>query len=99
MNDEQLNKLFRAARQAPRDTEKAEYGFETRLLARIRADRAQAALWFAFAWKLVPVFAAIVVALGVWDYANQNASADLRSAIVGSSDESLLASYLTGETR
>ncbi|HUK84155.1 MAG TPA: hypothetical protein VLZ12_16165 [Verrucomicrobiae bacterium] len=93
-----LDNLFRAARDATRDTTRAELGFETRLLARIRAERAQATPWFAFAWKLLPAFAAIVIALGVWNYAAASA-VDLPTAIVGNTDESALASYLTGESQ
>ncbi len=59
-----LDKLFQAARQAPVDTSRQEFGFETRLLARLRAETP----WYAFAWRLVPVFAALVLALGVWQY-------------------------------
>ena len=93
-----LDKLFNAARAAIRDTSRVEYGFETRLLARLRAEQQQAVPWFAYAWRLLPVFAAIVLALGVWNYADlSSCPADLRSAIAGYSDESLLASYLTGE--
>jgi hypothetical protein len=93
-----LDKLFKAARAARRDTSSAEFGFETRLLARLRAERTQSAPWVAFAWKLVPAFAAIVIALSVWNYAGA-ASVDLPTAIVGNTDESALASYLTGEAQ
>jgi hypothetical protein len=93
-----LDKLFRAARSVKRDTSRGEFGFETRLLARLRAERAQAAPWFAFAWKLLPAFAAIVIALGVWNYAAASA-VDLPTAIVGNTEESPLASYLTGESQ
>jgi hypothetical protein len=93
-----LDKLFRAARAVKRDTSRAEFGFETRLLARLRAERAQAAPWFAFAWKLAPAFVAIVIALGIWNYAGTG-SVDLQTAIVGNTYESALASYLTGESQ
>ena len=90
MNDEQLNNLFQSARAATPDTARIEYGFETRLLARLRAEGRP---WFAMAWRLVPVFAALVVALGVWNYAG---STDLHAAIASNSDDSALAVYLTG---
>ena len=61
MNDEQLNRLFQAARAGRPDTARAEYGFETRLLALLRANRKQPAPWYAFTWKLMPAFAAVVV--------------------------------------
>jgi hypothetical protein len=91
-----LDNLFKAARAARPDTARVEYGFETRLLARLRAERTQAVPWLAFTWKLMPVFAAIVVALGVWNFTGDGTGAtDLRSAIAG--DESSLALHLTGE--
>jgi hypothetical protein len=95
-----LDNLFKAARAAKRDTSRAELGFETRLLARIRAERAQAAPWFAFAWKLLPAFAAIVVVLGVWNYAALNDEpADLRTAIAGNGDESTLTTHFIGNAQ
>jgi hypothetical protein len=100
MNDDQLDGLFSKARAAKPDTSCAEYGFETRLMTRLHADREQAAPWFVFAWRLIPVFATIVIALGAWNYSVSNAtSADLRTALADDSDESTLVSYFTGETQ
>jgi hypothetical protein len=67
---DRLDEVFRAARQAPPDTGQREFGFETRLLARLRAERTTALPWAAMVWRLVPAFAAVVVALGVWAYAS-----------------------------
>jgi hypothetical protein len=89
MNDEQLNKLFATARQAPPDTGRAEFGFETRLLARLRAERRPSAPWFAWAWRLTPAFAAIVIALGVWTFtASGNGATE---------EETMLVALLGGE--
>ena len=97
MNDEQLDKLFQTARVVQPDTSRAEYGFETRLLARLRANRTQSAQWQILAWKLIPVFACVVVALGVWTFTGLGAtSSDLGSALTGDHEENTLASYLTG---
>jgi hypothetical protein len=100
MNSEKhdkLDKLFAAGRPAKTATGPVEYGFETRLLARIRAEREHWP-WALAAWRLVPVFAAVVVALGVWSFASVNGdSADLQTAVTGRADESLLISSLTGE--
>ncbi len=99
MNDEQLNKLFQAARAGRPDTARAEYGFETRLLARLRANREQPAPWYAFTWKLMPAFAAVVVALGVWTVTEWGAgSNDLQTAIAGDHEENTLVTYLTGDS-
>lgn len=76
MNDESLNKLFADARAKSSDTSCIQFGFETRLLARLRGDTS----WVAVAWQLVPVFAAVVVALGVWNYAS---GLDLRTGLAG----------------
>ncbi|MBM3858313.1 MAG: hypothetical protein FJ395_01535 [Verrucomicrobia bacterium] len=95
MNDDRLNKLFAAARQAPTDTEQAEFAFETRLLARLREQRRSAAPWFAWSWRLAPLFGAVVIALGVWSF---TAPGDPLADIVGdASDEAALLVMLTGE--
>ena len=39
MNDEPLNQLFQAGRAAKPDTSPTEFGFEARLMGRIRATR------------------------------------------------------------
>jgi hypothetical protein len=98
MNDEKLDKLFATARGIKPDTERAEYGFETRLTARLRADRKQTVPWYAFAWKLIPAFTAVVVALGVWTFI-ESGTGDLQSAITGDHDESTLAALFTGGTQ
>ena len=99
MNDDQLDKLFSKARTAKPDTSRAEYGFETRLMTRLHADRGQATPWFALAWRLIPLFAVIVIALGAWNYSGSTAIADLRTALADDPDESALVSYFTGETQ
>lgn len=92
-----LDKLFVASRPAKTATGPVEYGFETRLLARIRAERERSP-WAEAAWRLIPAFAAIVVALGVWNFVGRDGdSADLHSAITGHADTALLVSTLTGD--
>ena len=98
MNDARVDKLFAATCGIKPDTSRAEYGFETRLMARLRAQQDQALPWYAFAWKLIPAFAAVVVALGVWTYAGSNTT-DLQGAIAGDHEENALAPYLAGGTQ
>ena len=62
-----LDRLFEAARAESPDTARVEYAFETRLMARLREERGSSV--FAWAWKLAPFFAAVVIAVGVWDRA------------------------------
>ena len=98
MNDEQLDKLFQAGRAAKPDTPQAEFGFETRLMSRMQTEARQQTPWLVFAWKLIPVFAAVVLALGVWNLANgELGAADLHAALAGDAEESSVAGYLTGD--
>jgi hypothetical protein len=95
MNDEQLNELFRTARTSRPDTSRAEYGFETRLLTTIREIRKQPTSLATFAWRLMPVFAAIVVVTGVWSYKVQSQAGT--EAALGTGEETALAGLTGGE--
>lgn len=66
--EKRLERLFAAARGAPPDTARAEEGFEERLSARIRGRRPGPREWpmGRWAWRLSPLFGAVVVAVGVW---------------------------------
>ncbi|HTS19062.1 MAG TPA: hypothetical protein VMP11_15920 [Verrucomicrobiae bacterium] len=95
MNDEQLNELFRTARASHPDTSRAEYGFETRLLAVIRGNRKQPMPLAALAWRLMPVFAVIVLVTGVWSYNIQSEMG--MEATLGTGDEAALSRLSGGE--
>jgi hypothetical protein len=95
MNDEQLNQLFQAARGSRPDTSRAEYGFETRLLAAIRELRKQPTPWASLTWRLMPVFAAIVVVTGVWSYNVQSQTG--AEAALGTGAETAFAGLLGGD--
>ena len=62
--DQKLDALLRAARDDAPDTARVEFAFETRLLARLREERA--GTWFAVALKLSPLLAALVIAAAAW---------------------------------
>jgi hypothetical protein len=66
--DTELDALFARARAQRPDTSAAEYAFETRLLARLREQRRPEpeSIWASVSWRLAPVFAALVIGLGVW---------------------------------
>lgn len=93
-----LDKLFTASRPAKIATGPVEFGFETRLIARIRAERERAP-WGETAWRLMPGFVAVIIALGVWNFASfaVGNSTDFHDAITGHPDSSLLVSTLTGD--
>jgi hypothetical protein len=94
MNDDALNQLLACARAAPPpDTSRSEFGFETRLLANLRAERLRGT-GLPLAWKLCPWFAAVVAALAVWTFTQPP---DLRPlSIASQSDDLLLTELLTG---
>lgn len=48
-----LDALFAAARTSAPDTSRVEFGFETRLLARLRTERSES--WLVWGWKLCPI--------------------------------------------
>jgi len=64
--DGQLDALFALARARRPDTSAAEFAFETRLLARLRARQETGSTWAIVSWRLMPFFAACAVALTLW---------------------------------
>ncbi len=72
--DQKLDALLRAARGDAPDTASAEFAFETRLLARLREERASS--WFAIALKLSPLFAALVIAAAAWCHSSTSIEPD-----------------------
>ena len=69
--DKRLDRLFAAARGAAPDTSRVEEGFEARAAARAREARrrGEGALFGVWAWRLVPLFAGLVITVGVWTVA------------------------------
>ncbi len=96
--DNGLDRLFADARKAELYDPDMEYGFETRLMARIRAGREGRTPLLLWAWRLIPVFVSIVIFLGIWTYlSDSNQRIDL-SAVAGiGSEETMLTAFLTGE--
>lgn len=64
LSDQELDALFAAARTVHPETSRAEYSFETRLLARLRAE-SSLGLW---SWRLLPWFAAVTLTVGALNY-------------------------------
>ena len=79
-----LDALFAAAREARPDTSRAEYGFETRLMAHLRERRRPdpVSLWSVVTWRMVPFFAGCVVALALWQ-ANVSSESNEAAAVAG----------------
>jgi hypothetical protein len=82
--DDELDKLFRAARdESPAcvdsagGLERVEFGFETRLLARLREERGTS--WLAWAWRLCPFAAVLAIAACAWSFTHRDDSPDPES--------------------
>lgn len=97
-NDEKIDRLFAAARKAEPYKTDMEYGFETRLMAKIRANRERQMPFLLWSWRLIPVFMSIVIFLGIWIYSSRYSSMTDLSAITGiGNEETTLVAFLTGE--
>lgn len=98
--DHRLDALFAAARQEPRDTGRAEWSFETRLMARVREEGSPFAPIITWAWRLCPFFAAIAVATAFWSQtagAREKTEEYLLAQTTPRDEEAAMRTYLTGE--
>jgi len=93
--DQKLEALFAAARADAPDTSRLEYGFETRLNARLRGERS--ASIFAWAWRLCPIFAALALAVAWWNHSSLRTETEIVVEAAQGSDEQMLVAYLTGQ--
>lgn len=94
--DERLDRIFGLARAAGADVSGIELGFETRLMAKVRAFRERPA-WYNLSWRFVPLFTAVVLAAGVWYYTSAQSTADLHDAITGGYEYTIAQNFLSGE--
>lgn len=93
--DVELDRLFAQARQASPDISGVERNFETRVMARIREGREP---WYAWAWRLVPVFLALTLLLAGWSiFYSPVHPADPGTTLASGTQEVALVDYLTGE--
>lgn len=97
MNPDPLNALFCTVREDAPDTSRAEYGFETRVMARIRSEHRVS--WQGWAWRLCPFFTALAVAAGAWLYSNRELAPSSESFYdaVKLAGTPIVSYYLTGE--
>ena len=93
--DAELDRYFALARQAPPDISGVERNFETRLMARIREGREP---WYAWAWRLAPVFLALTMLLAGWSLSYLPLHpADPVTMLASGAQEVALLDQLTGE--
>ena len=93
--DVELDRFFALARQASPDISGVERNFETRVMARIREGREP---WYAWAWRLAPVFLALTILLAGWSiFYSPVHPADPVTTLASGTQEIALLDYLTGE--
>ena len=94
-SDAELDRCFALARQSPPDISGVERNFETRVMARIRESRDP---WYAWAWRLAPVFLALTILLAGWSISYSPVRpADPVTMLASGAQEVALLDYLTGE--
>lgn len=97
-NDNGLDKIFSKARSLQPDISRIETGLETRVLARIRAERAPRVELLDWAWRLVPAFAAVVLVLGVWYYAfTPSYTINMHAAFTAEYEDTLALNFSNGD--
>jgi len=93
--DAELDRYFALARQAPPDISGVERNFETRVMARIREIREP---WYAWAWRLAPIFLALTILLAGWSLSYSPLHpADPVTMLASGTQEIALLDHLTGE--
>lgn len=96
--DVELDRYFALARQETPDISGVERGFETRVMARIRESREEREPWYAWAWRLVPVFLALTLLLAGWSVLYPPVHpVDPVGMLASGSQEVALLDNLTGE--
>ncbi|HTZ18725.1 MAG TPA: hypothetical protein VMB78_09845 [Dissulfurispiraceae bacterium] len=96
--DDRLERLFAAARKYDACDPKLQYGFETRMLTKIKEHRAASGPFFLWAWRLIPALFAMVLMLGAWIYITEHSQPIGLNSITGiNNEETMLVASLTGE--
>jgi len=97
-NDERLDGLFAAARKAELYDPRSEYGLESRVMAKIRAEREKQMPFNVWAWRLIPFFLSVVVLLGIWIHMSESLyTTDLTAVANIGNEETMMTASLTGE--
>ena len=97
-SDKRLDRLFAAARAASPETTSREAHFETRLMARIREQRAVQQPWYALAWRMLPAYVGIALVVVVCSITfDPTSSTDMFAALTGSQDDGVSITLLAGE--
>jgi hypothetical protein len=97
-DDDRLKRLFADARKSQPYNANLEYGFETRVMAKIRAQRGGQKPFYSWAWRLMPAFVSAVLILGIWVFlAEYRQLVDMNLIMGINNEETMLVASLTGE--
>ena len=96
--DNDLDRLFASARKAELYKTEHEFGFETRVLARIQASQTENRLFLFWAWRLMPFFVSVVICLAIWLYFFEPSHvSDLIAGAGSGYEDAVVVAYLAGE--
>ena len=96
--DDDIERLFAVARRSQPYDAQLEYGFETRVMAKIKDRRDSQKPFFLWAWRLIPALVTVVLMLGIWTYISEQRQFTGLSSIAGiNNEETMLVASLTGE--
>jgi nucleoside diphosphate kinase len=97
-DDDRIERLFAAARKSQPYNATLEYGFETRVMAKIREQRDGQNPFFSWACRFIPALVVVVMMLGAWTYISEQRQLIGLSSIAGiNNEETMLVASLTGE--
>ena len=97
-HDERIDRLFAEARKSQPYESNLEYGFEARVLVKLREQRGAQKPFFLWAWRLIPAMVAVVMMLSAWTYLTEQGQLIGLSSIAGiGNEETMLVASLTGE--
>lgn len=96
--DDPLAALFAAAREESPHVSRAEFAFETRVLARVREERRASLL--TWAWRLSPFCAALAILAGIWCYARTGFDTDPDALLtaIGDGGRSAISWFTEGDS-
>ena len=96
--DNNLDRLFAAARKAELYKKEREFGFETRVLARIREKRVENGPFLFWSWRLMPFFVSVVICLAIWlSFFEPSRASDLIAGAGSGYEDAVVVAYLAGE--
>lgn len=98
MDDAKLDRLLLALRERVVDTTRLDHGFETRMMAVLRQRQAGEPTLFFMAWKLAPMFLALLLAVGGWVYTVSGPQGGVHITAIGAGHEEVqMVRYMTGD--